>query len=357
MKHFSLSPGEVGLVITSYTLPGVVFALLVGLLADKFGRKAILIPSLTIFSIAGGSIYWVDDFFWVNVLRFLQGVGGAALPAIGIVLIGDLFDEKIRLKVMGMNAAVLSVGTALFPFFGGMLAMKGWNVPFLAFWLGLLLAVFTVLFFKEPKIDRQRDGSYLKGAIKQMLNARALSVFSIGLVIFILLYGGILTYLTLYMDSYFSMSAFSIGIFIASASVASGSVAIASHRIEKLLGRRLMLAVGFLFYTVSFGSVIYLPSYEWLLFTMLSLGIAIGLTIPLLQSMATMLAPAEYRGIVVMVFGMLIRLGQTVGPPLLATLLLFGELELVFEACMLIALFTGLLIFIKGSVFENAVIG
>jgi MFS family permease len=164
-REFSLSQKEIGLLITSYTLPGVIFGLFMGVLADKFGRKVLMIPSLVLFGLAGGSIYWLDDFLWINVFRFAQGIGGAILPSMSTVLIGDLFREEVRFKVMGLNAAVLSFGTAFFPLIGGMLASRSWNTPFLAFWIALPLAVAVALFMDEPPVkNRQHMRLYFREA-------------------------------------------------------------------------------------------------------------------------------------------------------------------------------------------------
>ncbi|MEG6552637.1 MFS transporter, partial [Desulfocurvibacter africanus] len=45
MAEFGLSPAEVGLIITAFTLPGIVMAPVGGMLADRLGRKAVLVPA------------------------------------------------------------------------------------------------------------------------------------------------------------------------------------------------------------------------------------------------------------------------------------------------------------------------
>ncbi len=342
------------MVLTMYTLPGVVLMLFFGVLADKWGRKALLIPSLILFSIAGGSLFWVKDFFWMNVFRFLQGVGGAALPSMATVLIGDLFEEDVRLKVMGLNAAVLSVGTSVFPLLGGALAEKGWNFPFLLFWLGLPLAGLVYFYFQEPEQSEQKHISdYFKSARGYIFTRRSASAFFLGFVVFIFLYGGLLTYLTLYMDSRFGMSPFMIGMFVASGSLASAATSLLAFRIERWIGRRRMLIIGFLLFALSFGTVLAVSEQKWLVAAFLFFGAAMGITVPLLQNIVTTIAPVEYRGLLVSFFGMMIRLGQTLGPPLLALCFLFGGLELVFAACAITGLILSFFICFRVWIFRE----
>lgn len=49
IKHFNISPTQVTLLITVFTLPGIFLAPVVGILADRIGRKVILLPSLLVF--------------------------------------------------------------------------------------------------------------------------------------------------------------------------------------------------------------------------------------------------------------------------------------------------------------------
>ena len=53
MRELGITGSQVGLLITSFTLPGVILAPFLGVLADRFGRKKILVPSLFLFAIAG----------------------------------------------------------------------------------------------------------------------------------------------------------------------------------------------------------------------------------------------------------------------------------------------------------------
>ncbi len=54
-QELGVSRGQVGLLITVFTLPGVFLTPVLGALSDRFGRRKILIPSLLLFGIAGGA--------------------------------------------------------------------------------------------------------------------------------------------------------------------------------------------------------------------------------------------------------------------------------------------------------------
>ncbi|NOR74604.1 MAG: MFS transporter, partial [Draconibacterium sp.] len=48
-EHFNLTPTKVTLLITVFTFPGIFLSPVAGVLADRFGRKKILLPSLLLF--------------------------------------------------------------------------------------------------------------------------------------------------------------------------------------------------------------------------------------------------------------------------------------------------------------------
>jgi len=353
--EFSLSPAQVGLLITSYTLPGVLFGLFMGVLADKFGRKSMIVPSLVLFGFAGGGIYWVEDFAWLNVMRFLQGIGGAILPSMSTILIGDLFESEIRMKVLGINAAVLSVGTAVFPFVGGLMAGWGWNVPFLTFLFALPLAVLVALFLDEP--ERKQHShilEYFKSAHRYILRPRGILVYSTAIIVFILLYGGLLTYLTLYMNRRFGMDSFAIGAYIASASLSTVIVAMTAHRLEEIMGRTAMAVSGFAGFAICFFTILLAPSEIWLLGSILVFGASMGIIVPMLQNVVTELSPTEYRGLLASLLGVLVRFGQTTGPMLMAVFYYFGGMTAVFAASGMIAVAFGLVLAATGHTLSRS---
>lgn len=87
----NMTDASVGLVITAYTLPTVVMVPVVGVLADIYGRRPIVLPSLLLFGTAGTAISFANTFEMILVLRELQGVAAAGIPSLTVTLIGDIY--------------------------------------------------------------------------------------------------------------------------------------------------------------------------------------------------------------------------------------------------------------------------
>lgn len=58
----NISATSVGLLITSYTLPAILLAPVLGMVADRLGRKRVLIWALTLFGLAGGACAFAPTF-------------------------------------------------------------------------------------------------------------------------------------------------------------------------------------------------------------------------------------------------------------------------------------------------------
>ena len=151
IRELQITPREIGLLITAFTIPGIFLTPFLGILADRYGRKTILVPMLIVFGVFGFLCTFTKNFEILILLRVLQGIGGSALGSINITLIGDIFSGDRRATAMGYNSSVLSIGTAAYPAIGGAIALAGWNYPFVLPILALPVALLVVYRLKNPE--------------------------------------------------------------------------------------------------------------------------------------------------------------------------------------------------------------
>jgi MFS family permease len=143
--------------VSAYFLVGIFVSPCIGLLADRIGRKRVLVPALGIFSLTGPAGYVAPDYLALLVLRGIQGTA-AALFVTTVTVVDDLFEDARRNASLGANIAVLSVGAAVFPTLGGALAAVAWNAPFLMYALGLPVALFALWVLEDaPSGHRGRS--------------------------------------------------------------------------------------------------------------------------------------------------------------------------------------------------------
>ncbi|WP_319780846.1 MFS transporter [Maridesulfovibrio sp.] len=338
IREFGISGSTIGLIFTIFTLPGILFAPLAGIFADRLGRKKILVPSLLLFGIFGTACFFVKDFHSLLLLRFLQGIGAAAIGVINLTIIGDLFSGRDRIRAMGLNAGVLSMGTAIFPAIGGVLAQISWEAPFLLSLLALPLAWLVAFKLDNPEPSSNANfKKYMKAALDGMRSKEVLSLFAISLLTFIILYGPIVTYLPLLLNSRFAASPLMIGVVISSASFITALAASQMGRLSHFMSQPLMISLSAFAYG---AAMIMLPAADsalWCILPVCMFGLGQGLNMPNSMSMLTAIAPMEQRAIFMSVNGMLLRAGQTIAPILMGLVYSGLNLEAVFYAGAVVA--------------------
>ena len=338
---FGVSPRSAGLLITSFTFPGVLLAPVAGVLADRFGRRRIMVPALWLFALAGIACAAADSFAQLLVLRALQGVGAASLGSLNMVLLGDLYEGRRRAEAMGLNMSVLSVGTALYPALGGLLAELGWRWPFLlaAAAAPVALAVQFRLRNPEPRTG-QTLRAYITGVSRRLWRPQVGAAFTVSLITFVLLYGAILTFFPLLLDRRFGFSPAVIGLYLTGASVMTGLCSALAGWLSRIVPERRLIMASFGMITASLALIAVLPSPWSLALPAALFGSAMGFGLPSLMTILAGLAPTEHRGAFLSFNGMVLRLGQTLGPVLGGLVYGAHGLVAVFAAGSLLAALT-----------------
>lgn len=338
MQGLHMTPATIGTVIAAFTLPGVLFSPLVGILADRMGRKKILVPALFLFGIAGFCCFFARDVRTLLALRFVQGMGAAPLGVLYGTMIGDLYSGRNRSTAMGYNASVLSLGTALFPAIGGVLAMLGWNWPFvlplLAIPLGL--AIMSRMNNPEPR-STAGLGEYMRDTMQQLRSRRALVLFATTFLTFVILYGPIVTYLPILLNQRFQSTPATIGSVFLAASLATALASFRLGRLSERFGNRALLATGALFYGLCMVGVPNTPGFWMTILPVTCFGIAQGLNIPTVMTMLTTLAPMEQRGAFMAANGMILRLSQTTAPMVMGGVYAWLGMNAVYMSGLLCA--------------------
>lgn len=339
VEQLRISAQSVGLLITVFTFPGVLLTPVLGVIADRFGRKKILIPSLLLFGLAGGACIFARSLTLLLILRFFQGMGAASLGSLNITIIGDLYSGRERTEALGYNTSVLSVGTASYPTIGGALAMLGWYYPFVLFFIGVPVGFLVLFSLKNPEPKGEQNlREYLKNAWAGIKKLQVMGLFLASVVTFIILYGAYLTYFPLFVGSSFGASPLVIGLIMSTMSVSTALTSSQLRKLSKLCPEKSLFKIAFIIYALALVSIVFVHTLWVLLIPVALFGVAQGINIPSIQTLLARLAPMDYRGIFMSVNGMVLRLGQTLGPVLTGVVFGIWGMEGVFYAGASLAL-------------------
>lgn len=312
---FGVTDGEVGLLITAYTLPGVVVTPFVGLVADRVGRRRVLVPLLVVFGSAGASIGFVTDFRTVLALRFVQGIGASALITLAVTIIGDVFEAGQRDAVMGLNGSATGAGAAVYPLIGGALATIRWNVPFFFFGVGIPVGVFALYVLEStPGEETESVLAYLDRLQTVARLPSAVAVFVALFAAFFVFYGAVLTALPLLMSDEFGLDSSEIGPVLAMVAAASAVVSSQYGRIARWRSSEELIALGFVAYGISLLGVWLSPTPVTVGGSLLAFGVGFGVLIPSIDTTVVTLVSEDLRAGMMGMRTSVLRLGQTLGP-------------------------------------------
>lgn len=337
-RSLEVSTAQIGLLITFFTIPGILFTPLLGILADRYGRKRILIPSLILFGLAGTACAFAGSFELLLAYRFLQGLGSASLGVLNLTLLGDLYNERDRVTALGYNGAVLSVGTALYPAIGGALALLGWYYPFFLTLFALPVGVFALVGLdRASPSDRPGLSSYFR-KIGVALKSRFIAgLFTSMFLTFFILYGGYITFFTILLDERFELSALGIGVLLSTSSVVTAVASSSLGRLTLRFQEKYLILTASILYTLFFLSLPWVRSLPGFLLPIALFGFAQGINIPSVLNLITGYAAKEYRAAFLSVNWMIMRIGQAAGPWLLGFLYLWFGVNGTFYGSALFA--------------------
>lgn len=346
MDVFYITKQKVAWLITIFTLPGIFFSLFFGVLADRFGCKKILIPSLILFAVSGLLCAFTTQFAILLILRFIQGTTAAAIGVINLTLITHLYEGKKKTAVMGLSASVLSLGTAIYPLLGGALALMSWRLPFM-----LALFAFIVMLYARRHLKQRHvvhDESlhffkYLRQVFHSVNNRSVAMLITAMICVFILIYGICLTVFPMMMKIYFQATPFVIGLLLTLMSVGTAIAAWQLKHLESIMAERLWLIVSFLAYAVACAALPFIHQLWLLVIPCLVMGLSNGILVPMLQTMISNRAPKNSRGAFMSFSSLAVRLGQTLGPVLMSLAFYFFEVRSVFLIGSIVGLLMALL--------------
>jgi predicted MFS family arabinose efflux permease len=317
IEDFRRPDSAAGLVVAAASLPGVVAAPVIGVLADRLGRRRVVVPCLVIFGFASALAVAAPG-YWVLVLaRLLMGFGSAGLINLAVVLIGDHWSGQERVRQVGRNAAVLTAGLAVLPPLAGLLGMLGtWRLSQAPSVLALLTAwaAWAELDDLRPPHAESTLGGQLRDAATTLRSPTMAATILSGFLIFVMIFGLFLTVLPVHLQRDFGLDAGARGLLLAVPALSATVVSLNLARLRERLGLRTLLVSGAALFGVALALTGWASSVVGVLGGLLLYGTAEGFTVPSLQEITAARAPAAQRGTVLAVWVAAVRLGQASGP-------------------------------------------
>ena len=330
--HFSDAPDMlVQLIVSLPALLIIVTNLLFPWLCSLLKTRSLALTGLLLYVVAGAGCFFVDDIWLLLAMRALLGVSVGMIMPLSTGLLAYYFPPERQASLMGLSAAMNQMGGVVATLLAGLLANIEWNYAFLVYLLGLVAVVLVLLYLPD---ERLKGGSGPSLGLLKRFHPSVVGMFLVMVLFFIYptrfalsahagtgLSNNVITFIMVGLD----VVAFLVGLVF-------GKMMQGFRH-----GMKYVAPAGFIagYLLLSLGSDLPL-----LLAGSAVIGIANGIGVPYLNTIASMKAGKEAASTVMPLLSAALYLGQFLSPLLVTPLgaLCFGAEDLLapFKAGVII---------------------
>jgi MFS transporter, DHA1 family, multidrug resistance protein len=158
--------------LSAVTLGAAIGFFVAGPLSDSMGRKNPVLLALALFSLASAALYVAPGIEAFVVLRFLQGLAGAATAVIAQAIIRDLFVGNAMLKMLSRAWLISGIAPMVSPVIAAQLLLVApdWRViPLALAILGVAIFVFASRSLVETLHKDNRRAKGFEGVAKRFV--------------------------------------------------------------------------------------------------------------------------------------------------------------------------------------------
>lgn len=335
-----LTTVQVGWIVGGYSLPSLLLTLPLGVAADLWGSKKVLIGSLLLFGVSGLGTLTAVSFEQLLVWRGLQGIAFAPFATLTISMTADTLPLELQAAAQGYRTVVASASEFVLPLLAGwsILWGHGWKPAFCLFVVPLGIAAWAA--FALPSARARRRGQSLslgREAAVVISRGDVLGVTAGGFARWFLKYG-FYAYIPLYLAYNVHAGPAAIGLVVGIPGLAGALAATQVGRFDLGRSGRWGLAVTLAVFGLSIGAATAFPQLWWVAAVTAVQGVADGILGSLLNSYISILPPASVRVTVVAASGFLRNLGKGIAPGVVGVLVSAAGYRAAFAAVSVLAL-------------------
>ncbi|MHA2287804.1 MAG: MDR family MFS transporter [Promethearchaeota archaeon] len=193
-SHFGVGMVEVGILISIFSIGNIIGGTLGGALADKYGRRAMILLGLVVSGISNVLMGLINDLYLFYIVGSISGLvgnfGGPARQA----MIADILPKEKRAEGFGILRVALNLSAVVGPLLGGFVATQSYLLLFIIDAVSSAITAIIVYLVipetKPQKLDHEPEETIvqtLKG-YKEVLKDWVFVLFLLTSAIIVLVY-------------------------------------------------------------------------------------------------------------------------------------------------------------------------
>ncbi|MBN2336552.1 MFS transporter [Candidatus Bathyarchaeota archaeon] len=321
-KSFNVSYTMVSLAISAYAFGRFIADVPVGMLADRWGRRPLMIWGTVLLTVTAFLNALARNFPEFLFFRLVQGIGSAMWMTSRTTLLADILKPEKRGRVMSYFQAFMLLGSSAGPTIGGYVAtMWGVKETFYFYGLtGLISLVITYFLIKEPE-GLSHHGKHTRfdmPTMKRLLSNRSFSLACLATFTVFFMRTGIRgTMIPLYADAVLGLDEVTIGTVISYATIMNLIMTIPMGHAIDYFGRKPPMV--FTLFITAFAALAFPYTTDYLTISLAAvlLGIGTGGAGQAPLALATDATMDEPHGLSMGMYRLFGDIGFVVGPIIL----------------------------------------
>jgi MFS family permease len=329
------------LLVPAPSLMVAIVAPFAGLLADRFGRRRLLLGGVLLFVISGCAGLVLPDLPTIFASRLVLGIAVALVMTAQTALIGDYFDGRQRGAFAGLQVSARNFGGFLFISLAGWVALLSPRAPFVIYALPLVFLPFMWRGIIEPVLPaKSRSGPVEAEGEAHRRWVPAFVALVLLQALTNMLFFLIPTQLPFLLDVRGINSAVMTGVALGVLTLAGGCFALLYARVRGRIGSGGVFAIGYGAMSSGFLLLILSEAFPFSLAGAALIGSGYALVSPSFVPLALGIAPASCRGLAGGLLTASIFIGQFVSPLISTPWIASAGYDEVFvgAACLLAAM-------------------
>lgn len=338
-QKFDIGMSTVGILFAVFSISGMIGSALGGAIADRMGRKVVIIFSLVLSSLSALGMGFAPSIpVFVAVVVIVGTLSSIGHPAHEAV-VADLLPPNKRAEGYGIIRVVFNVAVIIAPPIAGLLISRSYLTLFLVDAVISLISAAIVL-FALPETRPQTDAHTKPETMKQTFAGYGRVFKDTPFVAFIgvtvmmtLVYMNMNSTLGVYLRDQHGLPEIRYGWLLSINAIMVVALQFwVTRRLEKYRPL-LMMAAGSFLYTIGFAMYGFVPTFALFVLAMIIITVGEMVVAPFQQSLVASFAPEDMRGRYMAVSGLSWSIAFTVGPYFAGLMLDSGNPNLLWVFC------------------------